>query len=84
MLAFRRGTAEEREFWRKAIEDGQNDDAALEKAMALITKYDCLPDTIARAEHYGSIARDALAPLPDSPEKDAMLEVIAFCLHRAN
>jgi len=84
VLAFRRGTAEEREFWRKAIEDGQNDDAALEKAMALITKYDCLPDTIARAEHYGSIARDALAPLPDSPEKDAMLEVIAFCLHRAN
>ena len=84
VLAFRRGTAEERDFWRKAIEEGQNDDAALERAMALITKYDCLPDTIARAEHYGSIARDALAPLPDSPEKDAMLEVIAFCLHRAN
>ena len=84
VLAYRRGTGEEREFWRKAIEAGENDDAALERAMELISRYDCLPDTVARAEHYGSIARDALAPLPDSPEKDAMLEVIAFCLHRAN
>lgn len=84
VLAYRRGTGEEREFWRKAIEAGENDDAALERAMELISRYDCLPDTVARAEHYGSIARDALAPLPDSPEKEAMLEVIAFCLHRAN
>jgi len=83
VLAYRRGTSEERQFWRTAIEAGENDDSALEQAMGLITKYDCLPDTVARAEHYGSIARDALAPLPDSPQKDAMLEVIAFCLHRA-
>jgi octaprenyl-diphosphate synthase len=84
VLAYRRGTGEERDFWRKAIEAGENDDSALERAMELITKYDCLPDTVARAEHYGSIARDALAPLPDSPEKEAMMEVIAFCLHRAH
>ena len=83
VLAYRRGTSEERQFWRQAIEAGENDDSALEQAMSLITKYDCLPDTVARAEHYGSIARDALAPLPDSPQKEAMLEVIAFCLHRA-
>ncbi len=84
VLAYRRGTEEEREFWRRSIEAGENDDSALERATDLIAKYDCLPDTVARAEHYGSIARDALAPLPDSPEKEAMLEVIAFCLHRAN
>ena len=84
VLAYRRGTDAERAFWRKSIETGDNDDQALEKAMGLITKYGSLKDTVARAEHYSSIARDALAPLPDSDEKDALMEVIAFCLSRAH
>jgi octaprenyl-diphosphate synthase len=84
VLAYRRGSEAERTFWREAIEGGKNDDAALEKALGLITKYGSLKDTMARAEHYASIARDALAPLPDSDEKAALLEVIAFCLNRAN
>lgn len=84
VLAYRRGTEDERAFWRQSIEAGDNNDAALKKAIELIGKHDCLRDTVARAEHYASIARDALAPAPDTPEKDAMLEVIAFCLTRAN
>jgi octaprenyl-diphosphate synthase len=84
VLAYRRGSEAERAFWRGAIEGGKNDDAALEKALGLITKYGGLKDTVARAEHYASIAHDALAPLADSDEKSALLEVIAFCLNRAN
>ncbi|HCJ72929.1 MAG TPA: polyprenyl synthetase, partial [Agrobacterium sp.] len=41
-------------------------------------------DTIGRATHYGTIARDALAPLPQSPWKNALLEVIDFCIERLN
>jgi octaprenyl-diphosphate synthase len=84
VLAYRRGSESERAFWREAIEGGKSDDQALEKAMGLITKYGSLKDTTARAEHYASIARDALAPLPDSAEKAALLEVIAFCVNRAS
>jgi Geranylgeranyl pyrophosphate synthase len=84
VLAYRRGTEAERAFWREAIESGQNDDAALERAMGLISKYGSLRDTVARAEHYAAIARDALAPLPETPHKDALLEVIGFCLSRAH
>src|SRR4051794_9324368 len=32
ILAYRRGTPSEREFWKRAIEDNEADDAALEKA----------------------------------------------------
>jgi len=84
VLAYRRGSESERAFWRAAIEGGQSDDQALEKAMGLIAKYGSLKDTTTRAEHYASIARDALAPLPDSEEKSALMEVIAFCVNRAN
>jgi len=84
ILAYRRGTQEERAFWRDAIEGGNSTDANLEKALGLITKYGTLNDTIARAVHYGTIARDALAPLPDTPWKSAMMEVIDFCIERVN
>ena len=84
ILAWRRGTAEERHFWREAIENGDNDDASLERAMGLITKYGSLSDTIARANHYGTIARDAIAALPASPWKAALMEVIDFCIGRVN
>lgn len=84
ILAWRRGTADERLFWREAIEGGKNDDANLERAFGLITKYGSLTDTIARANHYGTIARDALAPLPASPWKSALMEVIDFCIGRVN
>lgn len=43
-----------------------------------------LTDTIARAKHYGTIARDALAPLPASPWKSALVEVIDFCIDRVS
>ena len=42
-----------------------------------------LPDTVERARHYGSMARDALAPMPESRFKDALLEAVAFCIGRA-
>ena len=84
ILAWRRGTAEDRAFWREAIEGGQSDDANLERALGLINRYGGLTDTIARAQHYGMIARDALAPLPASPWKSALLEVIDFCVARVS
>ena len=84
ILAYRRGTEKERAFWRDAIETGNNSDENLEKALGLITKYGALADTIARAVHYGTIARDALAPLPETSWKSALLEVIDFCIERVN
>ncbi|RUL98667.1 polyprenyl synthetase family protein [Rhizobium chutanense] len=84
ILAYRRGTEDERAFWRDAIEAGDSTDANLEKALGLITKYGTLSDTIGRAVHYGTIARDALAPLPDTAWKSALMEVIDFCIERVN
>ncbi|MND33842.1 Octaprenyl-diphosphate synthase [compost metagenome] len=84
ILAFRRGKQEEQAFWRSAIEKGESSDQNLEKALGLITRHDALKDTIARALHYGKIARDALAPLPAGPLKDAMMEVIDFTIQRVN
>jgi octaprenyl-diphosphate synthase len=82
ILAYRRGSAAEREFWKKAIEDNETDDAALDKAIGLMGHYGAIADTIGRARHFGEIARDALAPLKATPQKAALLEVIDFCTSR--
>lgn len=84
LLAYRRGTDSERKFWKEAIENGQSGSQALERAMELLASRDALSDTIARAGHYGKIARDALAPLPAGDHKNALLEVIDFCVSRGH
>jgi octaprenyl-diphosphate synthase len=84
ILAYRRGSADERTFWKAAIEDHEADDSALEQGIRLIKKHGAISDTIARARHFGEIARDALGPLPATPQKTALLEVIDFCISRIN
>jgi octaprenyl-diphosphate synthase len=83
ILAYRRGDATERAFWKAALEDGVSDDAALEKAIGLHRKHHSLEDTVERARHYGAMAKDALGIFPDSPLKSAMVEVVDFCVSRS-
>jgi octaprenyl-diphosphate synthase len=84
ILSFRRGSEHERAFWRAAIEERQADDVALEKAIGLMKKHGAIADTIGRARHFGEIARDALGPLPTTPQKTALIDVIDFCISRVN
>jgi octaprenyl-diphosphate synthase len=84
ILAFRRGSAEERKFWRATLENGANSDAELERALAILKRHGALDATIERARHYGAIAKDALALFPDGAAKRALLEVVDFCVARAH
>ncbi len=84
LLCYRRGNEEDRAFWRDAMEKGSSDDIALGRAMQLMEQHGAISATISRARHYGQIARDALAPLPASPHKEALLEVVEFCISRVN
>ncbi len=84
VLAFRRGSDDEREFWRRTLERGETADADLDHAIALMSKHRAIEDTIGRAHHYGAIARDALALFPDSKMKAALTEAVDFCIARTN
>ncbi len=84
ILSYRRGSAEERAFWKRAIEESEADDEALKNAIRLMTRHNAIGDTIARARHFGEIARDALAPLPKTAEKAALVDVIDFCIGRVS
>jgi octaprenyl-diphosphate synthase len=83
VLSFRRGSDSERVFWRRTLEDGDATDADLETAVSLMNKHRALEDTIKRARHYGSIAKDALALFPDSRMKSALVEAVDFSIGRS-
>ncbi|MEQ8194975.1 MAG: polyprenyl synthetase family protein, partial [Rhodospirillales bacterium] len=83
ILAFRRGNDEERAFWRRTLENLEQSDSDLDKALAYLEKHNALSDTVERARHYGAIARDALGIFPDNPEKKALTHLIEFCIDRA-
>ena len=83
VLAFRRGDEHERAFWRRTLEEGEQAEGDLEKALGLLQKHDALVDSIDRARHYGAMARDAMGIFPDGEEKAALAELIDFCMQRA-
>jgi octaprenyl-diphosphate synthase len=84
ILAFRRGNEEERNFWRGALEKGKSTDSDLEHAIGLLARHRALEDTVERARHYGAIAKDALALFPEGESKQALVEVVDFCVARAH
>lgn len=83
VLAFRRGTPEERQFWRRCLEDMEQTEDDLARAQELIQSHDALADTIERARHYGARARDALAIFPEGVMKSALIDAVEFTIERA-
>ncbi len=82
ILAFRRGSDEERAFWRRTLEEMDQKDGDLERAIELMDKHGALKDSVERARHYAAIARDALGLFQDGAVKRAMLDVLDFVVDR--
>jgi octaprenyl-diphosphate synthase len=82
LVAYESGTAEDREFWRRTIEDSEQTDADLEHALALISRAGAIDATVRRAAIYAEQAKTALHPFPGSPFRAALLAVADYTVHR--
>ncbi len=84
ILAYRRGTEPEREFWRRTLQEGRQTVSDLAEAIALMERNKALDDTVARARHYGAKARDGLGIFPASAEKQILTDFVDFCIDRSH
>ncbi len=84
VLAFRRGDEEERKFWRRTLEDLDQTEDDFAHALHLMGKHRALTDSVARARHYGAIARDSLGIFEEGPLKTIFNDLIDFCIERAH
>lgn len=82
ILAYARGTAEERKFWEDAIAGFCNEDDDLAHAVELIRRHDALNATRERARHFAQRAIDAIAGFPACEARAAMAEAAEFAVAR--
>ncbi len=82
VLALRQASEPERAFWRRTLEQLDQQDDDLGRAIELMTRYGTLRATLDRARHYGEAARRSLALFRDGAERRALEEAIDFCLAR--
>ena len=83
LLAFARGDDEERAFWRRTLEELEQQPGDLERAIDLVDRRDGLADTLARARAYAAVAIEALAPFEDGPERRALIAAAEFAGDRS-
>jgi octaprenyl-diphosphate synthase len=83
ILAYARGNAEEKQFWRQAIAGHLTSDDDLAHATRLLEKSGAIADTLARARHYGQRAIDALGGFAGGKAKAALTEAVEFAIARA-
>ena len=82
ILAYARGSGEERKFWEEAIAGFRTEDADLAHAVELIRRHDAIAATRERARHFAQRACDALSIFPDGRARAAMVEAAQFAVSR--
>ena len=83
ILAYARGSEEDRKFWKNAIIGHKVTEDDLSFATDLLVKTGAMEDTISRARHYGQRAIDALGIFPSGKARAAMTEAVEFAISRA-
>jgi len=83
ILAYARGSKDDRAFWKSAMQGDRTSDDDLAHATRLMQSTGALADTMERARLYGRRAIDALAPFPNGRAKAALVETVEFTAARA-
>lgn len=82
ILAYARGSEEERTFWKAAIMGHRSSDDDLAHAVELIGRHNAVEDTRTRARHFAQRAIDAISMFPDGKARQAMAEAAMFAVAR--
>ncbi|MBV9977532.1 MAG: polyprenyl synthetase family protein [Hyphomicrobiales bacterium] len=82
VIAFERGDAEERAFWRRAMEEGDQHDGDLERAITILRRHEAIEATTSRASRFAERAHQSLAKYPESEMKRALSQAVDFAVER--
>ncbi len=83
LIAYTQGDADEKAFWERTVAHGEQTPHDLETALEAIARHDGIGLTVRRAERYVATAQAALAGFPDTPVRQALLDVAGYTTHRA-
>jgi octaprenyl-diphosphate synthase len=82
--AVAKATPEERAFWVRVIEKGDQRDGDLEQAMAILSRHGAMADARAEALAWAGRARQSLDNLPVHPLREMLLELAEYVVARVS
>ena len=82
ILAYLRSNKIEKEFWKKTIVNLDQNNKDFDKAVDIIQKYNCIRDTVERAQHFANVAIDSLGSFKNNKYKIALIRLINSSLSR--
>ncbi len=80
--AVAKADAEERAFWVRVIEKGDQRDGDLDQALAIMHRHGALEAARAEALEWAAIGRAALAQVPDHPLRQMLDDLTAYVVAR--
>ena len=82
VLALTKANEEEKDFWRRTLEDLEQKKGDFRRAVAMLESSGALAETVQRAKVYGNKAQESLELFPESEIKTSLIEAVEFAVHR--
>lgn len=82
--AVAKADAEERGFWSRTIEKGEQHEGDLEHALSLIARHDTLAETRIEALAWADRAKSAILSLPDDPIRGMLHDIADYVVARVS
>ena len=76
ILAYGRSNDIEKKFWKRTISDLNQNDDDFEMALEIINKYQCIEDTLTRANHFSNVAVDSVDIFKNNIYKEKLVSLV--------
>ena len=84
ILAYGRSNKNEKDFLKKVFKEVNGNENNFFLVQELLIKYNCIEDTLIRANHFAEVAIDSLSIFPDNEYKKALIKLIKTSINRLN
>ena len=84
ILAYGRSNKNEKDFLQKVFKEVDGNKNNFFLVQELLIKYNCIEDTLIRANHFAEVAIDSLSIFHDNEYKKALIKLIKTSINRLN
>ena len=82
ILAYGRSNNKEKEFWKRTISNLTQEQGDFDQALEIINKYQCIEDTITRANHFSNVAVDSIDIFKNNQFKEKLVSLVSTSISR--
>ena len=82
ILAYGRSNEKEKKFWNRVISNLEQENGDFDNALEIINKYQCIEDTMTRANHFSSVAIDSIDMFKDNNYKNKLVSLVSRSISR--